>query len=155
MALDSRLLSSEVHLARDLYALPDRACHGAASSVVLEHPLYLLAILFLGAEVEGLLDPLDYQHLLLGLYLPHRLGVEAIFIEGHLTRCQRARKGAQQSAAGCGHQVIEGGVMGFNLLGGEAVVFGYLAVDAEEHRLFLDGKVGASDLTLDGLHSYA
>jgi hypothetical protein len=28
-----------------------------------------------GAEVEGLLDPLDYQHLTLGLYLPHRLGV--------------------------------------------------------------------------------
>ena len=72
----SRLLDGEVQLARDLYAPPYRACHGAARCIDFEHPLYLLAILFVvGAEVEGLLDPLDYQHLTLGLYLPHRLGV--------------------------------------------------------------------------------
>lgn len=74
----------------------------------------MLAVLFVGAEVEGLLDPLEHQNLVLGLYFPHRVGVEAVFLEDDLTRCQRARKGAEQSAAGCGHQVIEGGVIGSN-----------------------------------------
>jgi hypothetical protein len=46
--------------------------------------------------VEGLFDPLYHQHLALDLYLPHRVGVETT--EGNLTRCQRARKGAEQSA---------------------------------------------------------
>ena len=38
---------------------------------------------------------------------------------------------------------------------GYAVVLGDLAVHAEEHRLLLDREVGATDLALDGLHSYA
>ena len=44
--------------------------------------------------------------------------------------------------------------MGFDLFRGDAVVLGDLAVDAEEHWLFLNGEVGPPDLALDGLHSY-
>jgi hypothetical protein len=45
--------------------------------------------------------------------------------------------------------------MGFHLFWGEAVVLGDLAVYAEEHRFLLDGEVGATDLALDRLYSYA
>jgi hypothetical protein len=54
--------------------------------------------------VEGLFDPLYDQDLPLRLYLPHGLPDEVIEI--HLTRCQRAPEGAEQSAAGRGDQVI-------------------------------------------------
>jgi hypothetical protein len=40
-------------------------------------------------------DPLDHEHLALDLYLSDGIGVEAIFIEGDLTRHQRAGKGAE------------------------------------------------------------
>ena len=45
--------------------------------------------------------------------------------------------------------------MGFHLFWGEAVVLGDLAVYAKEHRFLLDGEVGATDLALDRLYSYA
>jgi hypothetical protein len=40
--------------------------------------------------VKGLLNPLDHENLVLRLYLPDRVGVETVLIEGNLTRCQRA-----------------------------------------------------------------
>jgi hypothetical protein len=45
-------------------------------------------------------DPLNRQHLAIGLYLADRVGVEAVFVEVNLTRCQRAREGAEQSPPG-------------------------------------------------------
>jgi hypothetical protein len=35
-------------------------------------------------------NSLDHKHLILCLYLSYHLCVEAIFIKGNLTRCQRA-----------------------------------------------------------------
>jgi hypothetical protein len=87
--------------------------------------------------VEGLLDALDDEHFALDLDLSDRLGVEVL--ERHLTRCQRARKGAEQSAARGGDHVVERGVVGFYVLRRDAVVFGDLAVDTEHYRIFLDG----------------
>jgi hypothetical protein len=87
--------------------------------------------------VEDLFDPLDHKYFALDLDLSDGLGVEVL--ERHLTRCQRARKGAEQSAARGGDHVVERGVVGFYVLRGDAVVFGDLAVDTEYYRIFLDG----------------
>jgi hypothetical protein len=73
-------------------------------------------------------------------------------LERHLTRCQRARKGAEQSAACGSDHVVERGVVGFYVLRGDTVVFGDLAVDTEHHRIILDGEMRAADLTLHRLH---
>ena len=67
-------------------------------------------------------DPLDHQHLVLGLYLSHGVGVEALPVEGNLTRCQRAGKGAEQSAAGRRNQVVERRRVRLLVLGRDAVV---------------------------------
>jgi hypothetical protein len=75
-------------------------------------------------------------------------------LERHLTRCQRARKGAEQSAARGGDHVVERGVVGFYVLRGDTVVFGDLAVDTEQHRILLDGEISAADLPLHRLHLY-
>jgi hypothetical protein len=69
-------------------------------SVHVEYVFYGLAVLHLGGEVESCSDPLEHEHLVLGLYLPDGIGIEAVLIEGNLTRCQRAGKGAEQSATG-------------------------------------------------------
>jgi site-specific DNA recombinase len=60
------------------------------------------------------LDPLDHEHIALGLDLSDRLCVEVL--ERYLTRCQRARKGAEQSATRSSDHVIERGVVGFHVL---------------------------------------
>jgi hypothetical protein len=78
----------------------DRLGDGTAVGVNVEHALYGLAVFPVRGEVKCSLDPLDHQHLVLGLYLPDGVGVEALLVEGKLTRCQRAGKGAEQSAAG-------------------------------------------------------
>jgi hypothetical protein len=118
----------------------------------LEYPFYSLPVLLVRREVKGLLDPLDHQHVALGLYLPDRVGGEAIFIERNLTRCQRARKGAEQSPAGRRDQVIEGGRVWLLRIRGDAVVFGDLAVDPEDYRLLLGREMGTPDLPLYRLY---
>ena len=85
---------------------------------------------------ERHLDPLDHQHLVLGLYLSHGVSVEALFIEGNLTHRQRAGKGAEQSAAGRRYQVVERRKVRLLVLGRDAVVLGDPAVRSEENRLF-------------------
>ena len=151
--LDSRLLGPEVELARDLDAALDGSSDRTRVSVDVYHPLYLLAVFLLGGEVEGLLDSLNDEYLLLGLYLPYRVGVEAV--EGNLTRYQRAPKGAKQSAARRSDEVIQRRSVRVLHVGGDPVVLGDLAVDAEHHRLLYGGEVCTPDLALDGLHSYA
>jgi hypothetical protein len=100
--------------------------------------------------VEELIDPLDYQHLVLDLDLPDRLGVKAL--ERYLTRYQRARKGSEQSAARRRDNVVERGVVGFYVFRRDPVMFRDLAVDTEEYRLILDREISAPDLTLHRLH---
>jgi hypothetical protein len=64
--------------------------------------------------MEDLFDPLDHEHFALDLDLSDRLCVEVL--ERYLTRCQRARKGAEQSATRSSDHVIERGVVGFYVL---------------------------------------
>jgi hypothetical protein len=142
----------EVELAHDLDAPLDGPGNGAEIRVDPQHTLYLLAVLLVGGEVESLLDPPEDENLLLRLYLPHRVGVEVL--EGNLTRCQRASKGAEQSPAGSSYQIIEGGVVCLLLFWRDAVVLGDLTVDAEQHRLFLDGEIGAAHLALHRFHPH-
>jgi hypothetical protein len=142
----------EVELAHDLDAPFDGPGDGTGIRVDPQHPLYLLAILFVGGETKHLPDPLEDENLPLGLYLPHRLGVEVM--EGNPTRCQRAPKGAEQSPAGRRDEVIEGGVVRLLLFSRDAVVLGDLAVDAEQHRLFLDGEISAAYLAFHRLNPH-
>ena len=84
------LLGGKVQLAPDLYGIFDRPSHRAAILIHFEHPLYGLAVFFVGVEVDSVSNPLENKNLVLGFYLPNRVGVEAVFVEGNLTRCQRA-----------------------------------------------------------------
>jgi hypothetical protein len=63
-------------------------------------------------------------------------------IDLDLTRLQRAGEGASQSAAGCGHYVVECGGVGRVLLRPDAVVLGDLGVHAEHDRRLLGGQKG-------------
>ncbi len=76
-----------------MLSLMDRAAVGVHA----DHALYGLAILLFGGEVQGLLDPLDHEHLVFGLYLPDGVGVEAF--EGNLTRCQKVPSSQAPAAA--------------------------------------------------------
>ena len=80
------LLGGEVQLARDLYGGLDRRRHRTFILVHFDRALYGLAIFLLGGEMEGLLNPLEHENLVLCLYLTHSIGVEAVLVEGNLTR---------------------------------------------------------------------
>jgi hypothetical protein len=54
--------------------------------------------------MECLLDPLDYEYPIFCLDLSYGVSVEVI--EGNLTRCQRAPKGAKQSATCRRDQIV-------------------------------------------------
>jgi hypothetical protein len=67
--------------------------------------------------MEGLLDPLEYENLALRLYLTNGIGVEAVFLEGNVTRCQRASEGTKQSPTSRCDHIVEGGGVRFHLVG--------------------------------------
>jgi hypothetical protein len=100
--------------------------------------------------VEGLLYPLENEDFVFCLYLPYCVGVEVL--KRNLTRCQRASKGAKQSAARRGDEVVEGGGMRFFYVGRDPVVLCDLGVDTEEDRLFPTGDMGAADSALHRLY---
>ncbi len=85
-----RLLGGKVQLAPDLYGIFDRPSDRAAILVHLQYAFYILAIFFVGGKMKSDRDPLEHKHVVLCLYLPYHLCIEAILIEGNLTRCQRA-----------------------------------------------------------------
>jgi len=68
------LLGDEVQLARDTYGGLDGRRHRTAILVHFDHTLYGLAILLLCGEMEGLLDPLEHENLVLCLYLTDGIG---------------------------------------------------------------------------------
>jgi hypothetical protein len=80
------LLGREVQLTRDLYGGLDGHRHRTAILVHFDHALYGLAILLLRSEMEGLLDSLKYENLVLCFYLTDCIGVETVLVEGNLTR---------------------------------------------------------------------
>lgn len=103
--------------------------------------------------MKGSLDSFYFEYFTFGFYLPNGVGVEVI--ERNVTRCQRAGKSAEQSAARSSDQVIEGAGMRLLRVRGDAVVLGDLAVHPEEHRLLLARYLRPPDLPLYRLHLYS
>ncbi len=133
LATEAALSEGEVQFARDLDAALERTGDRAPVGVDFQHPFYLLAVLLLSNEMESLLYTLDDEDFAFRLYLPHGVGVEAV--ERNLTRYQRAPKGAQQSATRRSYHVVQRRRVRLLDVGGDPVVLGDLAVDAEHHRL--------------------
>ena len=102
--------------------------------------------------MEGLFDPLEYEDLVLRFYLSYGIGVEAVLVKRYLTRCQRAREGAQQSATCRCDQVIDGGSVGFHFVGGGSVVLGDLAVSTEQHGVLLRWEFRLPDQAPNRIH---
>jgi hypothetical protein len=88
------------------------------------------------------LDPLDYEHTVLGLDLPDGFDLVTLGIDFDLARFQRASEGAGQSAAGGCHHIVERGGMRWVLLRSDAVMVGDLRVHAEDDGLVLGWQVG-------------
>ena len=126
----------------------------AAVSINIDYTLYCFAVFLICGKVKGNCNAFNYEYLTLGFYLPDRVGVEAILVEGNLTRCQRAPKGTEQSPASGRNQVIQGGGVWFLLVRGDTVVLGYLTVNPEEHRLLLTGNLRSPDLPFHRLYLY-
>jgi len=99
------------------------------------------------------LDPLEYEDLVLRLYLTDGIGVETLLLEGNVTRCQRASEGAEKSAASRRDQVIEGGRVRFHFLGRGPVVFGDLAMSTEQNGIPLSWEIRPPDHAPDRIHS--
>ena len=97
-----------------------------------------------GLEAQHVLhvDPLDHEHLVLGLDLAGRLADQPALARGDSTRLQRAPEGARQSAGGGGDDVVQRRSMLGLSAGRHAVVLRDLVVDAEEDGLGLTGEVG-------------
>ncbi len=129
-----------------LYISRRRFCSPCGAS----NALHLSSLRFVVRKLRG--DPLDHEHLAPDLDLPDGVGVEAILIEGDLTRRQRAGKSAEQSAAGSSNQVIEGAGMRLLCVRGDAVVLGDLAVNPEEHRFLLGREMDPPGLPLHLLY---
>ena len=88
-------------------------------------------------EREVDVNSLDHQDTVLGLDLADRLCGQSSFSGGNLTRLQRASKRAGQSPGGGSDHVVERGRMCRFAAAWNAVVVGYLVVNAEEDRLVL------------------
>jgi hypothetical protein len=107
-------------------------------------------VLDLRAPVPGNLqpvadrDPLDHEHAVLVLDLADRLDVVVLVLDLDLTRLQRARERAGQSAAGRGHHVVERRRARREVLGLHPVVVGHLGVHAENDGFLLRRQVGES-----------
>jgi hypothetical protein len=100
-------------------------------------------------------DALDHEHAIVILDLADRLDLVALRIDFDLTRLQRAREGARQSAAGGGHNVVERRRVRRVLVRLDAIVLGDLRMHSEEHRLLLGRKVGEPLRPAQPLDSYA
>jgi hypothetical protein len=89
-------------------------------------------------------DALDHEHAVLVLDVAPRLDPVVALLNVDLTRLQRARERAAQSAGGRRDDVVERGGLGRVPLRIDAVVLSDLRVDAEPNRLVAAGDVGES-----------
>ena len=141
-------------MARDLDAVPYGTCYGTAIRVHGEHTLDGLAVLLGYGQAEGYVDALDHEHLTLELYLSNSLGGEPGILQRHLTRSQRAGKGAEQSAARGGDHVVQGRRVRLLLVRRYSIVLSHLAVHAERNRIVLCGYTGLPDRALNRVEIY-
>jgi hypothetical protein len=90
----------------------------------------------------GDVNALDHNHRPLFFDLPFDLGDQQAVAGRDFARFQRAPKGAGQSAAGRGHQVIEGGGVRLVDVGVNVVMFGNFCVNPKENRVLPNRKIG-------------
>jgi len=83
------------------------------------------------------------------------LYLQLILLDGDVARFQRAGKGAGQSAAGGGHDVVKSRGVRWILIRLDAIVHGHLGVNAEGHRLLLGGQVGQPLRATQALDAHA
>jgi hypothetical protein len=102
-------LEFRANLDRSLEAASDRAEPGVEAMDALGIRASVLG--YGQAVMDG--DPLDHQHPVFGLDLADRFDLKPLTLNLDLTRFQRARESAGQSAAGGGDDVVKrGGVWG-------------------------------------------
>lgn len=119
-----------------------------------QYPVDRLPLRRIGGQMVRHADPLDDQHPPLGLDLAYNVGPQPPAIGGDVTRFQRAGKGADQSAACGGDEVVQRGRMRIRDVGRHAIVDRHLAVDAEDHGLRLGRQEGAANLPFDPLDAH-
>ena len=88
----------------------------------------------------------DDEHVVLGQFdFTDRFAGQPVAVSPDVARLQRAPEGPRQSAGRRGDDVVECRGAGLECAGGDLVVLGDRAVDAEDDRLRLAGEVGAPD----------
>jgi hypothetical protein len=100
-------------------------------------------------------DALDHEDVVLGLDLSDRLNLEPFALDLDLTRLQRAGESARQSAAGGGHDIVEGRRMWRELVRRNPVVLSDLRMDPEHHWVLLSRKIRQALGTAEPLDAYA
>lgn len=108
----------------------------------------------LGLQIVPHVNALDHQHPLLLADLPAHVGHEVVRRDDDSARCQRAGKGARQSATGGGHHVIQRRGVGLLVAHLHAVMLGDRAVDPEQRRLRLRRKGRAAQPTTEPAYDH-
>jgi hypothetical protein len=97
------------------------------------------------AQIVGYMHTLDDQHAAIVLDFTANFATEAAIFGIDFARIQRASKGAKQSTAEGGDDVVDGGGVGLGQSAlVDAVMFGDTAMNAEQHRQRFSGQVGAA-----------
>jgi hypothetical protein len=115
----------------------DRALIGEESV----HALSSLAVGFLRLQSQADVDAADDEHAAIEFDLARSLRDQAAASGLNLTRFQRASEGSGESTGGSGDDVIQCGGVLLEHARRQLIVFRDGAVNAEDHRLALDGEI--------------
>jgi hypothetical protein len=102
-----------------------------------QHAFHRLARLAGNLQLIPDMDAPDHQNAFLFLDLTGNVANEVFRLDRDPARCQRASKGAGESAAGRRHHIVQGRRMRVLLAHIDAVVLGDGSVNAERHWLRL------------------
>ena len=122
----TRLGLGELELRLDLYAATDRSGDRTVVGVHRVHALDGLAMRRVGLQVVEDMDPPDDEHFAVLADFAGDIGLQLAAARIDSARLQRAPEGSDQSAAGCGDDVVEGRRVGRHQVGIDAVVLGDL-----------------------------
>jgi len=144
----------ELQLGADLDPALEAAGDGADARVEAVDALGLLALLRRHREPVADGDPLDHEHAVTLEHLTDGLRLVALVMDLYLTRLQRARERAGQSAPRRCDDVVERGRVRGEVPRVDAVVLGDLGVNAERDRLALRGQMGEPLRTAEALDAH-
>ena len=104
-----------------------------------------LPLVLTGTQAVVGVNPFQDEHIPIQFNLAgdFRSEVQVTCID--LARFQRAPKGSGQSAARRGHNIVDGGRVGWKLVRGNFVVLGNGRMDAEGHGLPLGRQIRSAD----------